>query len=114
MPPLDSSAETVLQHTDLVVTYYSLTALEAIARRIPVAMVNLTGKRDLFPELTEILGAESIRCFDDFDAIIQRLDRGEGPKGPSTEQLGLFCDRALRGNRDMDHVLDWIRQHVQS
>jgi hypothetical protein len=71
--PLQSSMQEGLQEADLVVTYYSLTAVEAQTQGIPVAMMNLTSKRDLFPELVKLGGAPAVRALEDLVSLIMAI-----------------------------------------
>jgi hypothetical protein len=98
---LESTLEDVLGGADLVMTYYSLTALDAIAGGVPVAMVNMTSKRDLFPELVEVLGVTAIRSAGDLDTVIEKMSRSCGPSLPSRAALDEFHDRALQGSDDV-------------
>lgn len=71
--PIRSSAQDTLEASHLVVTYYSLIAVEAMTQGIPVAMINVTAKRDLFPELVQVYGAPAIRSVDDLVHLVERI-----------------------------------------
>jgi hypothetical protein len=112
MAPLDASVDHVVADSDLVVTYYSLTALEAIALGVPVAMVNLTSKRDLFPELTEILGVTAIRDRSDLTLAITGAAHPSGINTPAPNQLAEFWDRAMKGPHHVEDIVSEATRHA--
>ncbi|MBU0701062.1 hypothetical protein KKE26_07210, partial [bacterium] len=71
--PLNSSMSEVFPSVDIVVTYYSLTAVEALMQGKLVIMMNLTKKRDLFPELIEYGVALCARKSSELAECITRL-----------------------------------------
>jgi hypothetical protein len=107
MLPLESSIQEVLQETDLLVSYYSLTAVEALAQGIPVAMMNLTDKRDLFPELVELGGAPAIRSVEDLVSLIRDIQNGVKR---DTNQAQYFLEKIFGNSVDITQV---VRDIVQ-
>ena len=71
--PLNSSMAEVFPSVGIVVTYYSLTAVEALMQGKLVIMMNLTKKRDLFPELIEYGVALCARKSSELAECITRL-----------------------------------------
>ena len=93
--PLDSGVGETLKQTDLVLTYYSLTAVEALIAGVPVAMVNLTSKRDLFPELVQLAGAPVVRTSDELIALVRRLPLRLYTSSYQREDLARFYEKVL-------------------
>ena len=90
---LNAGMADALQQAGLVVTYYSLTAVEAITQGIPVTMMNLTGKRDLFPELVELAGVPAVRSLDEFTTLVKKIHDGDFELNTTPEALEVLMKR---------------------
>ena len=93
--PLDSSVGETLEQASLLLTYYSLTAVEALLSGVPVAMVNLTAKRDLFPELTQLAGAPAVRTTEELIALVRSLPSGPYTGCDQREDLAPFYEKVF-------------------
>lgn len=82
--PLDSSMPEALADCDVVVTYYSLTAVEALCVGKRVIVLNVSGKRDLFPELVDAEVAPRTEEVDGLVGLIEALQHAGTPP-PSNE-----------------------------
>lgn len=107
--PLHSSMQDALQAADLVITYYSLTAVEALTRDIPVAMMNLTDKRDLFPELVELGGAPAVRSVEEFIALITAIEDRRYKLNSNITNIERFLEKGFGTTVD---IAQTVRQIV--
>jgi hypothetical protein len=108
--PLRGTVQASLEGVDLLVTYYSLTALEALAQGVPVVMLNLSGKRDLLPELVAPMGAPALRSEAEFISFVRELRDGQRTLNAADLDIAAFFRRAYGDSRDVGAL---VRQLIR-
>jgi hypothetical protein len=96
--PLASSMDDALADCDVVVSYYSLTAVEALCAGKRVIVLNTSGKRDLFPELVEAGAARRAETAGELVVLLEellRLPAADDRDRAAREALDRFLDRVF-------------------
>lgn len=91
--PDNISMNEALEQCQIVITYYSLTALEALLQSKHIIMMNVTSKRDLFPELIAFKVASKVTNSSELVSAIQAIRQHQN-NCPSPKQLieNIFSD----------------------
>ncbi len=103
--PLKSSMQEALDGSDVVVTYYSLTAIEALAKGIPVVMMNLTKKRDLFPELVDIGGVTAVHSTEDMIRFVDAIKNKSVDESISSASMEKILEKIFARPVDISSIV---------